>query len=179
MDSFSARSTLSSPVRDGRPIKEPGPRRRCTLIPEKTRTGRSSKINLPVPCNSSSRSQTHEMAPENGLHAVSAGGKNPLDRRHQRRRHLLSRTGWKRSTVRFHLPPWPTNAASAAILKTSSRRCRNPTLRRRQPERLATSSLIPGPMVEVKLTRFKYLPLTPLGFALTMASTNAAMFSTN
>jgi hypothetical protein len=37
------------------------------------------KINLPVPCNSPSRSETHEKAFKNGSHTVSVGGNIPLN----------------------------------------------------------------------------------------------------
>ena len=38
---------------------------------------------------------------------------------------------------------------------------------------------MPGPIVEVTLTFFIYVPLAPVGFACWMALTKAAMFSFN
>src|SRR3954453_5058032 len=48
-----------------------------------------------------------------------------------------------------------------------------------QPSMLGTSTLTPGPMVELRLARFRYVPLAPDGLALLIASQKALTLATS
>ena len=83
----------------------------------------------------------------------------PLNRK---LRHLRSRTGRKQPTGLFSKPSRKSEKEFPYLLYAS---------------KSDTSIAKPGPIVEVRLAFFKYVPLTPLGFALAIAPTKATTFS--